>query len=156
MDYRQTRLADTRLLDIHTHRREPFDGVTIYSTRLAHLPVGFTASPEIYFLDYDPTKDKLAREKQTPRGCHAHREKRELFRVLRGRCQVILWDGQNEKHLELADPTKTLFVPPGIWHEILFGEECLLQVISSTLYSEQERTTDYITDREIFRREKDY
>jgi mannose-6-phosphate isomerase-like protein (cupin superfamily) len=134
---------------IHFHQRinhsgNNTDGITLYSCRLPELPVGFQVSPEIYQLHFK--KDKKAKPIPTIRGGHAHIKKEEIFLVISGECKLLLKDEKVEKQILLKDPTSAVYVPAGIWHEIEFCENCILQVISSTKYSDEERAYDYIED----------
>ena len=84
------------------------------------------------------------------RGRHAHRESQLLFVAVHGGCRVDLDDGAVKQGVVLDDPTKALYMPPWIWHELSdFTPQCAILVAASTLFDEAE----YLRDYETFKRE---
>lgn len=81
------------------------------------------------------------------RGFHAHKELDQVAICVAGKCKVILDDGINKNVVLLADPAKGVSIPPMIWHEMHdFSENCVLLVLASELYDED----DYIRNYEDF------
>ena len=84
------------------------------------------------------------------RGRHAHRESQLLLIAMHGGCRVHLDDGVGKETVTLEDPTKALYLPPWIWHELTdFAPETAILVAASTLFDEGE----YLRDYETFKRE---
>ena len=84
------------------------------------------------------------------RGRHAHRESQLLLIALHGGCRVHLDDGAVQETVTLQDPTKALYMPPWIWHELTdFTPGSAILVVASTLFDE----TEYLRDYETFKRE---
>ncbi len=84
------------------------------------------------------------------RGRHAHRETHLLLVAMHGGCRVHLDDGTAKETVALTDPTKALYMPPWIWHELTdFAPEAAILVAASTLFDEAE----YLRDYETFKRE---
>ena len=82
------------------------------------------------------------------RGRHAHRETQLLLIAMHGGCRVHLDDGVVQETVTLEDPTKALYLPPWIWHELTdFGPGTAILVAASTLFDEAE----YLRDHETFK-----
>ena len=84
------------------------------------------------------------------RGRHAHRESQLLLIAMHGGCRVHLDDGAHKEAVRLEDPTRALYMPAWIWHELTdFTPEAAIFVAASTLFDEAE----YLRDYETFKRE---
>jgi dTDP-4-dehydrorhamnose 3,5-epimerase-like enzyme len=84
------------------------------------------------------------------RGRHGHRESQLVFVALNGDCLAHLDDGRTRETVRLADPTRALYMPPWVWHELTdFAPGTTVMVIASSLYEEAE----YLRDYDVFRRE---
>ena len=84
------------------------------------------------------------------RGRHAHRDSQLLLIALHGGCRVDLDDGVAQETVTLQDPTKALYMPPWIWHELTdFAPDSAILVVASTLFDE----TEYLRDYQTFKRE---
>ncbi len=80
------------------------------------------------------------------RGRHAHRETELLLVALHGGCQVHLDDGAVKEAVMLEDPTRALYLPTWIWHELTdFTPDATILVAASTLFDEAEYLRDYDT-----------
>lgn len=85
------------------------------------------------------------------RGLHAHKTLRQLTVAIKGSCHFKLDDGKESRELTLDDPSKGLYLGPGIWREMsLFSRDCVLLVLADQLYDE----SDYIREYDLFIRSK--
>ena len=83
------------------------------------------------------------------RGGHAHIELEQVIIALSGSFEVIIDDGYTRKNVFLNRPHYGLYIPPGIWRELVnFSSNSVALVLASMLYDEK----DYIRDYEKFRR----
>jgi len=93
----------------------------------------------VYYL-YDLSRSE-------PRGFHAHRDLHQVYICVSGSCIVRLDDGKESRETVLDDPTQGLLIGPMTWREISdCSEDCVLLVLASDPYSEE----DYIRDYEEF------
>jgi UDP-2-acetamido-3-amino-2,3-dideoxy-glucuronate N-acetyltransferase len=85
-----------------------------------------------------------------PRGFHAHKNLNQLAVCIRGECRFILDNGFEKKMYHLDNPTTGLLIGSLVWREMdQFSDDCLILVLASELYDEN----DYIRDYEIFKKE---
>lgn len=85
-----------------------------------------------------------------PRGFHAHKKLNQVAVCIQGSCRILLDDGNNKTAVILDNPAKGLFIKEMVWREMYdFSENCILMVIASRVYEEN----DYIRDYSVF---KDY
>jgi len=81
------------------------------------------------------------------RGFHAHKTLEQLMICVSGSCRIILDDGSRRVHHALDRPDQGLIVGPMIWREMHeFSKDCVLLVLASAPYDEE----DYIRDYETF------
>lgn len=84
---------------------------------------------------------------EVARGFHAHKELEQLAIAISGSCKMLLDNGSSKVKVTLDDPTRALFVGPGVWHEMSdFSRGCVLLVLASQKYDE----ADYIRDYDQF------
>lgn len=82
------------------------------------------------------------------RGGHAYKENQEFIVALSGSFDVILDDGKERKTYSLNRSYYGLYVPKGIWREMVnFSTNSLALVLSSTPFDKD----DYIYDYEQFK-----
>jgi len=82
------------------------------------------------------------------RGLHAHKELRQLAIAVAGSCKMLLDDGKSRTSYALDSPSRALFIGPGMWREMSeFSDDCVLLVLASEVYDED----DYIRDYEKFK-----
>jgi dTDP-4-dehydrorhamnose 3,5-epimerase-like enzyme len=75
------------------------------------------------------------------RGCHAHRQLKQVAIAVRGSCRFLLDNGKERIELLLDNPAQGLLIDSVIWREMYdFSEDCVLLVLADQLYDE----TDYI------------
>ncbi|XRO75842.1 sugar 3,4-ketoisomerase [Methanocaldococcus sp. 28A] len=83
------------------------------------------------------------------RGGHAHIELEQVIISLSGSFEVIIDDGYSKKSVFLNRPHYGLYIPPGIWRELVnFSSNSVTLVLASMPYDEK----DYIRDYETFRK----
>ena len=89
------------------------------------------------FYEYGAKKNSL-------RGQHANKNSRFCFIAISGSCDVIVEDDLGETVYNLDSPVKVLFLDRMIWKtKTNFSKECILLVLSDSLYDENEYIKDY-------------
>ncbi|MFB2659178.1 sugar 3,4-ketoisomerase [Shewanella mangrovisoli] len=84
------------------------------------------------------------------RGFHAHKELKQVAICLKGSCRFVMDDGKGKQEVILASPDKGLLIDAMQWHEMYdFSENCVLMVLASDIYDED----DYIRDYQNFLQE---
>ncbi|MEO8378961.1 MAG: FdtA/QdtA family cupin domain-containing protein [Acidobacteriota bacterium] len=85
------------------------------------------------------------------RGGHAHRQLQQLIVACLGAFDVILDDGRQQRTVNLNRSYYGLYLPPGIWRELVnFSSGAVCLVLASRKYEE----SDYIRDHDEFVRVK--
>ncbi len=75
------------------------------------------------------------------RGCHAHRNEKQLIIAVTGRFRITVKDDRLTREFELASPAVGLYVPPLLWHELHdFAPGTVCAVLASVSYD----PADYI------------
>ncbi|MCL3853392.1 FdtA/QdtA family cupin domain-containing protein [Parabacteroides sp. GYB001] len=83
------------------------------------------------------------------RGGHAYKRNREFIIALSGSFDVLLDDGENKRTFSLNRSYYGLYVPEGIWRQMMnFSTNSLALVVASTFFDK----TDYIYDYEEFKK----
>lgn len=83
------------------------------------------------------------------RGFHAHRDLQQLVVCVAGSCRMSLNDGKSVESVQLDSPFKGLLISNNMWREIHdFSQDCVLLVLASHHYDEN----DYIRDYDEFLR----
>lgn len=78
------------------------------------------------------------------RGGHGHYKLQQYIVALSGSFTFVLDDGVNTKEVFLNDPSKALYIKPGIWREIKdFSSGSICLVMASDVYSEEDYLRDY-------------
>lgn len=84
---------------------------------------------------------------EAARGFHAHIRLQQVMVCLQGQCDLRLDDGEQKAHICLKSGGQGVWVKPWTWRELAgFSEDCLLMVLASEPYDED----DYIRDYETF------
>ena len=113
-------------------------GSLIVLNHLQDIP--FTVK-RVYYIH--GTKDGVSR------GFHAHKELHQLAICVSGSCRMVLDDGYSREEVLMQSPEVGVDLPPFLWHEMHdFSSDCVLLVLASDLYEED----DYIRDYELFKR----
>lgn len=112
------------LISLETHKNIPFDIKRIY-----------------YIFN---TKTGVSR------GFHAHRNLKQVVICLSGSCDFTLDDGKTRESITLDKPNEAIYIENYQWREMHnFSSDCVLIVIASEHYSED----DYIRDYDLFLKE---
>lgn len=78
------------------------------------------------------------------RGLHAHKALKQVMLCISGRCKVTLDDGSIRESTILSSATKGLLIEGLIWREMCdFSPDCVLLVIASELYDENDYVRNY-------------
>ena len=94
----------------------------------------------VYYLYDVPT--------EAQRGGHAHIKLEQIIIALSGSFEVLVDDGYTRKNFFLNRPHYGLYIPPGIWRELLnFSSNSVALVLASEFYDE----SDYIRDYDEFK-----
>ena len=81
------------------------------------------------------------------RGYHAHKKLRQVLICVRGSCKILLDTGKEKKVIPLDKPSRGLLIEQLIWREMYdFTSDCVLLVLASDYYNEN----DYIRDYSVF------
>lgn len=93
--------------------------------------------PKRYFVEFDvPTVEV--------RGEHAHREQHQFLICLKGKCSVVLDDGQHRDEVVLDRPNVGLHLPPLIWaSQYHYSPDAVLMVLASDVYKAEDYIRDY-------------
>ncbi len=83
-------------------------------------------------------------QKEIPRGFHSHKELQQVLVCVKGSCTIILDNGKERVSYKLNQPNIGLFVDRMFWREMHdFSSDCVLLVIASEYYSENDYIRDY-------------
>ncbi|MDA7818354.1 FdtA/QdtA family cupin domain-containing protein [Sulfurimonas sp.] len=100
--------------------------------------IPFNVNRVYYIFD---TKDGVRR------GYHAHIKLKQMAVCVKGSCTFVLDDGKKREEISLDTPNHGLLIEGLIWREMYgFSEDCVLVVLASEHYDED----DYIRDYEKF------
>lgn len=89
-------------------------------------------------------------QRNVARGFHAHKALSQLLVCVSGSCDVILDDGVKRESATLDRPDKGLLVESLIWREMhRFSDDCVLLVLASNHYSENDYIRDYAEFKKI-------
>jgi len=87
------------------------------------------------------------------RGGHAHISLEQVIIALSGSFEVIIDDGYTRKNVFLNRPHYGLYIPPGIWRELInFSSNSVTLVLASTPYDEKDYVRDYKTFKKMVRK----
>jgi dTDP-4-dehydrorhamnose 3,5-epimerase-like enzyme len=104
------------------------------------IDIPFEVKRVYYIFD---TKSDVAR------GFHAHKALHQIAICISGSCRMVLDDGYSREEVLIQSPEKGIDLPPFLWHEMHdFSPDCVLLVLASDIYDEN----DYIRDYELFKR----
>lgn len=78
------------------------------------------------------------------RGFHAHRALRQVAVCVTGKCRIVLDNGRKREEVWLDSPIKGLVIDDLVWREMHdFSSDCVLLVLASEPYEEQDYIRDY-------------
>ncbi|TXE82726.1 WxcM-like domain-containing protein [Campylobacter coli] len=82
--------------------------------------------------------------KNTIRGEHANLNSEFFFIVLLGECKIKIDNGKEQKNFILNNPKQGLYIDKMLWKQMYdFSKDCILLVLSNTLYDANEYIRDY-------------
>ena len=115
------------------------DGTISVAENSVHIPF---AIKRVYYI-YDLNNPNAVR------GKHAHKELEQVLFCINGSCEIGLDDGTNRQSIILDKPNIGIYLGTELWHTMLrFSDNCILLVLASDLYNEN----DYIRDYDDFKR----
>ncbi len=80
------------------------------------------------------------------RGYHAHKYLKQLAICISGSCSFLLDDGSTKKNILLDSPNKGLLIEGLVWREMYdFSEDCILLIVASEHFNEDDYIRDYDT-----------
>ncbi len=78
------------------------------------------------------------------RGFHAHHNLKQVAICVTGRCRMVLDNGNTREEVWLDSPIKGLLIGDLVWREMHdFSEDCVLLVLASEHYDEEDYIRDY-------------
>lgn len=78
------------------------------------------------------------------RGYHAHKKLKQVAICVAGKCRMIFDDGFTREDVWLDCPTKGVLIEGNIWREMHdFSEQCVLLVLASEHYDEDDYIRNY-------------
>ncbi len=125
---------DVKKIDFQKHGDER--GMLVVAEYQKEIP--FTVQ-RIYYI-YNATTT-------TKRGFHSHKNLQQIYIAIHGTCKVMLTNGTEKLTVCLDKPDEGLYIGHNVWREIYdFSNDCVLLVLASDIYSEN----DYIRSYEEF------
>ena len=83
-------------------------------------------------------------KKGVERGFHAHLDLKQIAIAVKGSCTFVLDDGSQREEIRLENPNQGLLIEGLIWREMKeFSPDCVLVVIASEHYNENDYIRDY-------------
>ena len=84
------------------------------------------------------------------RGFHAHIDLKQVAVCVKGSCRFILDNGHAREEVTLNSPTQGLYIEALTWREMHdFSEDCVLLVLASEHYDENDYIRDYTQFKKI-------
>jgi dTDP-4-dehydrorhamnose 3,5-epimerase-like enzyme len=78
------------------------------------------------------------------RGFHAHKKLHQMAVCISGSCLMVLDNGVERECVEMNSNVVGIDLPPMLWHEMHdFSEDCILLVVASDYYDEDDYIRDY-------------
>lgn len=78
------------------------------------------------------------------RGFHAHKKLHQVAVCISGSCRMVLDNGLVRESVAMDSSTQGIDLPPMLWHEMHdFSEDCVLLVVASDYYDEEDYFRDY-------------
>jgi dTDP-4-dehydrorhamnose 3,5-epimerase-like enzyme len=82
--------------------------------------------------------------KNVKRGCHAHKSLKQVLVCTSGECKVSVSDGVRTEEYYLNKSNMGLYIGPMLWRELYhFSNDCVLMVLASDYYTEDDYIRDY-------------
>lgn len=126
-----------KLLDLANHGDERGGLIAIEANRTIPFEV-----KRVYFIH--STKVGVSR------GFHAHLDLKQLAICVKGSCRFVLDNGIVREEVLLDSPNKGLYIDSIVWREMHdFSEDCVLLVLASEHYDENDYIRDYTQFKKI-------
>lgn len=78
------------------------------------------------------------------RGKHAHKRLEQALFCISGACDITVDDGRERRTITLNKTHTGLYIGPRLWHEMKnFQDNCILLVLASDLFDEDDYIRDY-------------
>ena len=82
--------------------------------------------------------------KEIKRGFHAHKRLEQVLICMSGSVKIKVDDANKKRIFGLNDPSKGLYIGPGIWREMYdFSQKSVLLILASDYYEESDYIRDY-------------
>ena len=127
-------IKDVEIISFFAHKEKEGTLVPIESGK----EVPFNIMRMFYIFDVPPGET---------RGKHAHKKQKQLLICLKGKCDVILKDSRETIKVLLESPDIGVYIPPGVWDEIVYYEKDTILIALTDDYYDPE---DYINTWEEF------
>ena len=89
------------------------------------------------------------------RGFHAHKKLKQVAICLSGQCRFKMDDGINTQEMVLKGANQGIVIQAMQWHEMHdFSEDCLLLVLASDYYDEDDYIRNYDNFLALVRKDK--
>jgi dTDP-4-dehydrorhamnose 3,5-epimerase-like enzyme len=83
-------------------------------------------------------------KKDVIRGYHAHINLNQIAIAVKGSCTFVIDNGKTREKIKLNNPNQGLLIEGLIWREMHnFSEDCVLVVLASERYDENDYIRDY-------------
>ena len=83
---------------------------------------------------------------EVSRGFHAHRSLQQVVVSVTGKCRMVIDNGTQREEVWLDSPTRGLYIGDLVWREMHdFSPDCVLLVLASEHYDENDYIRDYKT-----------
>ncbi len=87
------------------------------------------------------------------RGFHAHINLKQVLICMHGSCKILLDDGKTQVTVKMDKPNEGLVINKMVWREMYdFSNDCVIMVIASEYYDENDYIRDYNTFKEIVKK----
>lgn len=110
------------------------DGIISVAEQNRNIPFSIK---RVYYI-YDLKSDLSVR------GMHAHKSLEQVLFCVNGRFELIVDDGYNKNQFKMDTPNLGIYLGPMLWHEMRkFSENCILLVLASDYFNEDDYIRDY-------------
>lgn len=78
------------------------------------------------------------------RGKHAHKKLQQVIFCIKGSFKLHLDDGEQQQDIVMDTPSRGVFLGPSLWHDMThFSPDCVILVLASNCYDENDYIRDY-------------
>lgn len=91
------------------------------------------------------------------RGFHAHKNLTQLMVCVSGSCRIILKNDQKIEEVILKEPGRGILIQNLVWREMHdFSDDCVLLVLASEYYDENDYVRDYQSFIDMIKSRKEF